>query len=132
MRVVSITEKNLYKYVPGQILCPKFDNLIGWMLETLTSCYSNITLVTVVMQHCMGPAYVVLSAFYGTHTLCYYLQGTTCNYPVHVCTAGLSVWFRPFVYLYVYICVYVWCDQKNVFHILPVIIYRKSLYNACC
>ena len=26
----------------------------------------------------------------------------TVNYPVRVCAAGLSVWFCPYVYLYVY------------------------------
>ena len=38
---------------------------------------------------------------------------------MHVC-AGLSIWFRPYVYLYVY-----------VFCTLPVIIHRKILYSAC-
>ena len=50
-------------------------------------------------------------------------------YPVHVCTAGLSVWFRPYVYfvlLYVYVCV----TKKRLFCVLPVVIHRKSLYNA--
>ena len=29
-------------------------------------------------------------------------------YPVHICAAGLSVWFCPFVYLHVYVHVYVY------------------------
>ena len=33
-------------------------------------------------------------------------------YPVHIYTAGFSVWFHLYVYLYVYMCM---CDQKNVF-----------------
>ena len=33
------------------------------------------------------------------------------SYPVRVCAARLSVWFCPYVYLYVYMCI---CDQKNV------------------
>ena len=30
-------------------------------------------------------------------------------YPVRVCAAGLSVWFRPYVCIFIYMCM---CDQK--------------------
>ena len=36
-------------------------------------------------------------------------------YPVRICAAGLSVWFRLYVCIFmcIIICVYVWCDQKT-------------------
>ena len=67
--------------------------------------------------------------------VCIYRIRFSCNYPLRVCAAGLSVWSCPYVYLYVcvyvyiYIYVYMW-PKKCMFCILPVVIHRKSLYNA--
>ena len=49
-------------------------------------------------------------------------------YPVRVCTTGLSVWFR--LYVYIYICVYMW-PKKRLFCTLATINRHKSLYTAC-
>ena len=38
----------------------------------------------------------------------------TCSYLVRVCAAGLSIWFRPYVYImYVYIYIYIYLYPKN-------------------
>ena len=37
----------------------------------------------------------------------------TGNYPVHLCTAGLSIWFRPYIlYIFIYMCIIMWLAMK--------------------
>ena len=54
---------------------------------------------------------------------------TICYYPVHICTAGLCVWSRWFVYARISIFVYI-CQQKN--RLFSALLLKNFLLSVIC